>query len=94
MPIFIVGNKIDKENERQVPNKDAKDFSLSRRTKYFTECSAKTGYNVNDIFHEVVKYLYSACKELGKNKIPSNNKLKINMDNNITDDQKKKKKCC
>ena len=94
LPIFIVGNKLDKENERQVPYKDAKDFSLYRRTKYFTECSAKTGYNVNDIFHEVAKYLYNACKELGNNKIPSNNKLKINMDNNITDNQKKKKKCC
>ena len=82
LPIFIIGNKFDKENERQVTYKEAKEFSLSSRTKYFTECSAKTGYNVENIFQEVVKYLYRACKELGKNKIPSNNKLKINKENN------------
>ena len=93
LPIFIAGNKSDKENERQVDYKEAKDFSLSRRIKYFTECSAKTGYNIENIFNEAVKYLYSACKELGKNKIPSNNKLKINKENN-TDNKKKKKKCC
>ena len=70
LPIFIVGNKSDKENERQVNSKEGKDFSLSRRTKYFTECSAKTGYNVQNIFYEAAKYLYSVCKELGQNKIP------------------------
>ena len=94
LPIFIVGNKIDKENERQVTYKEANEFSLSSRTKYFTECSAKTGYNVENIFQEVVKYLYTACKNLGKNRLPSNNKLKITMENNEANNKKKKKKCC
>ena len=95
LPIFIAGNKIDKESERQVAFNDAKDFSLSSRTKYFTECSAKTGYNVENIFYEAAKYLYNACKELGRNKIPSNNKLKINKDdNNIENNKNIKKKCC
>ena len=92
LPIFIVGNKSDRENERQITYKEAQEFSLSRRTKYFIECSAKTGYNIENIFNEAAKYLYSACKELGKDKIPSNNKLTINKDN--TDNKKKKKKCC
>ena len=94
LPIFIIGNKFDKENERQVTYKEAKEFSLSSRTKYFTECSAKTGYNVENIFQEVVKYLYTACKNLGKNRLPSNNKLKINKENNLEGNKKKKKKCC
>ena len=94
LPIFIAGNKFDLDNERQVAYKDAKDYSLSSRTKYFTECSAKTGYHVEDIFYEAAKYLYNACKELGRNKIPSNNKLKINKDNNNENNKPKKKKCC
>jgi small GTP-binding protein len=94
LPIFIAGNKFDLENNRQVAYNDAKDYSLSSRTKYFTECSAKTGYNVENIFYEAAKYLYNACKELGRNKIPTNNKLKINKDVNNENNQIKKKKCC
>ena len=92
LPIFIIGNKNDLESIRQVPNNDAKDFSLFSRSKYFTECSAKTGYNVENIFSEAAKYLYNACKESGKNKNLNNNRLKINMENNNADN--KKNKCC
>ena len=94
LPIFIAGNKFDLEDKRQVACNDAKDYSLSSRTKYFTECSAKTGYNVENIFYEAAKYLYNACKELGRNKIPTNNKLKINKDVNNENNHIKKKKCC
>ena len=89
LPIFIVGNKYDLESDRKISFKDAKDFSFSRRAKYFSECSAKTGYNVENIFFEAVKYLYNICKE-GKNKVPNNNRLTIGKEDNIV----KKKKCC
>ena len=94
VPIFIAGNKYDLENNRKISSQDAQEFSKNRRTKYFTECSAKTGYNVENIFYEAAKYLYNACKELGRNKIPTNNKLKINKDVNNENNQIKKKKCC
>jgi len=90
VPIFIAGNKYDLEDKREISFNDAKDFSTSNRTKFFTECSAKTGYNVENIFYEVAKYIYSN-KEVGKDK-SSSNKLKIG--NNNEDIKKGKKGCC
>ena len=90
MPIFIIGNKCDKEDQRQVTFDEVKEFSFSRRAKYLTECSSETGENVENIFYEAAKYLYSSYKQFGKKSIPSNI-LKIGMDNN---EKIKKKKCC
>ena len=94
LPIFIAGNKNDLE--RKVPSEDAKVFAQSNRTKNFTECSAKTGYNVKEIFFEAAKYLYKAYKEFhGQNKLPSSSgRLKIEQNNNKDNESSKKKKCC
>ena len=92
LPIFIAGNKNDLE--RAVPFEEAKVFSLSNRTKYFTECSAKTGYNVKEIFFEAAKYLYKSYKQFkSQNKLPTTGRLKIesNSEKNLPT---KKKKCC
>ena len=93
IPIFVAGNKCDLQ--RAVQAEEAKVYSVSSRTKYFTECSAKTGQNVKDIFFEAAKYLYKTYKQFqGQNKLPSSsNKLKISSDNNNNLDGKKKK-CC
>ena len=94
IPIFIVGNKSDME--KKVPTEDAKIFSTSNRTKYFAECSARSGYNVKEIFNEAAKQLYESYKKYqSKNKAPANNRLKLDKkedDNNK--DNTKKKKCC
>ena len=94
IPIFIVGNKSDME--KKVPTEDAKIFSTSNRTKYFAECSARSGYNVKEIFNEAAKQLYESYKKYqSKNKAPANNRLKLDKkedDNN--NDNTKKKKCC
>lgn len=92
-PIFIVGNNCDIEYDRKISLNEAKDFSLSNKAKYFTECSAKTGYKVGDIFEEVAKYLYNACKKSGKDKIPKTNRLKINNED-AKNNNKTKKRCC
>ena len=68
IPIIIAGNKYDLENKREVPYNDIKEFSLLNKIRYFTECSGKTGYNVENIFYEAAKYLYNAYIELEKNK--------------------------
>ena len=93
IPIFVAGNKCDLQ--RAVQTEEARVYSVSSRTKHFTECSAKTGQNVKDIFFEAAKYLYKTYKEFqGQNKLPSSsNKLKISSDNNNNLDGKKKK-CC
>ena len=91
IPIFIAGNKSDLE--RAVSFDDAKVFSVSNRTKNFSECSAKTGYNVKEIFFEAAKYLYKSYKDYqGQNKLPSSGKLKIGDDTNAS--LNSKKKCC
>ena len=92
LPIFVAGNKYDLE--RKVPFEDARVFTLSNRVKYFTECSAKTGYNVKDIFYEAAKHLYIIYKEYNaQNNLPSSGKLKIQNDTNQALDTKKRK-CC
>mgnify|MGYP002626545118 FL=1 len=93
LPIFIAGNKSDLDSQRKISSNDARDFSLSNRAKYFTECSAKNGQNIENIFTEAAKYLYNACKELGRNKVPSN-KLKIEKENTNENLTNKKKGCC
>ena len=91
LPIFIAGNKNDLE--RVVPFDEAQIFSVSNRTKYFTECSAKTGYKVEEIFYEAAKHLYKTYKEFqSQSKLPTSGRLKISDSNQSLD--KKKKKCC
>ncbi len=51
---MVVGNKIDMENERKVPNdRPTKQY----KDKFDIDCwevSAKTGYNVRQIFTELL----------------------------------------
>ena len=92
LPIFIAGNKSDLE--KVVPSEEARIFAVSNRTKYFTECSAKNGYNVKEIFYEAAKYLYKTYKQFkNQNKLPTTGRLKIDADKNNSLDSKKKK-CC
>ena len=92
LPIFVAGNKTDLE--REVPSEEARVFTLSNRVIYFTECSAKTGKNVNEIFVEAAKHLYKTYKEYKtQNSLPSSERLKIENDTNKALD-KKKKICC
>ena len=92
LPIFIVGNKNDLE--RKVTEEEGKIFKNENEIFYFTECSAKSGYNVKEIFIEAAKCLYQIKKI--SNKINKTKRLKLEIgkeDDNIID-KKKKKKCC
>ena len=92
LPIFIAGNKNDLE--RVVSCEEAKVFAVSNRTKSFIECSAKTGYNVKEIFFDAAKYLYKTYKEFkNQNKLPTPGRLKIDGDKNKALETKRKK-CC
>ena len=90
LPIFIIGNKCDLD--KNVSDENAQNFATSNRAKYYNECSAKSGQNIDKIFYEAAKYLYIAYKDAkNKNRIPSVSRLKLDSDNGV---QKKKKKCC
>lgn len=54
MPVLIVGNKIDKEDEREVGIDEGKEFANDRGL-LFCEVSAKTGKNIKEAFIMLVK---------------------------------------
>ena len=91
IPVFIIGNKMDLE--RQVSAEDAKIFAVSNRSIFFTECSAKTGEKVKNIFCEFDLHLYRRYKKYNdQNKALVDNRLKLDDTNNKI--PSKKKGCC
>ena len=56
--IFLIGTKIDLNEERTIPTEVAKDFSKEHGFNYFIETSAKTGDNAQEVFIQAAKQLY------------------------------------
>ena len=55
--IIIVGNKCDKENERQVDEEESKDWAKKYNAEHF-HTSAKSGKGIEEAFH----YLATSIK--------------------------------
>ncbi|MFX0138053.1 MAG: Rab family GTPase [Candidatus Hodarchaeota archaeon] len=56
IPIILVGNKFDLVNERQVSIEQIEKKSLNY-IPFSIETSAKTGYNINDLFFQILELL-------------------------------------
>ena len=91
MPIFLIGNKFDLKDDVKVKFQTAKDFAKQNNFVYFNEASAKTGYNTDDIFPEISKYLYKEYYLKGKNE---DKKIKMKLGQNEDNKRNKKRKCC
>ena len=92
IPIFMVGNNIDLE--KKVQTEEALAFSVSNRIKYFTECSARTGTKVKEIFYEAAKYLYRTYKDFqSQKKLTTSSTIKIAFDDKKKSGKKKKNNC-
>ena len=91
MPIFLIGNKCDLKDEVEINSQTAKDFAKQNNLIYFNEASAKTGYNIDDIFEQIAKYLYKDYYLQGKNK---DKKRKMELGQNEDIGGNKKRKCC
>ena len=55
---FLVGNKSDLEESRLVTKEQGIKFKEENNFHFFTEASAKSGTNVQEIFIEAAKVLY------------------------------------
>ena len=84
--IVLVGNKIDKKNERVIKKKEGEDVAAEFKLPFF-ECSALTGENINEAFVELAKKI-SEIKEIKEKDVNKGEQLKqIKVDKN-------KKSCC
>ena len=66
--IFLIGNKADLEDKREVSKEAGETFFKDHKLSYFAETSAKTGFNVQNVFIEVGKELYKEHEEI-KNRL-------------------------
>ena len=57
--IFLVGNKADLEEARQVSKEEGMKYKTDQGLDLFMETSAKTGYNARNVLIEAAKILYA-----------------------------------
>ena len=98
--IFLVGNKADLEEQRQVSKEDGMKFKTEQGLDMFMETSAKTGYNARNVLIEAAKLLYADylkyCESnpQGDNRPGQKKKGEELKDKGKNDKNGKKKGCC
>ncbi len=86
LPLILVGNKIDKEDERIISSKEGKNLADEYKMNFF-ETSALNGKNVDEVF---IKFANEVFEYMQK-KTENNDNFSITK-KDIK--KKKKKKCC
>lgn len=79
IPMLIVGNKCDLEDEREVLFQDGKTYASIIKSPFF-ETSAKTRYNVDECFYQLVREIIAI-------------KFKVNNVGKINKQKSSSKKC-
>ena len=62
IPLILIGNKYDLEKERKISKEEGEKLASRYNMKFF-ECSAKTGYNVNEAFQCLTDQVVETYKE-------------------------------
>ena len=86
-PIMIIGNKIDKEDERQVTCEEGKILADEHKLKFF-ETSALNGVNVEEAF---ISFSNEVLDNIKVNTSLNNDNNSFSVEKHK---KKKKKKCC
>jgi len=94
--IFLIGNKADLEEKREVRLEDAKQFKNENDIHYFNEASAKTGLNAKEIFIEAAKILYKEHLRYKEGNNGKENDLNVPIPVKISKEKKaeREKNCC
>ena len=99
--IFLIGNKVDLEDKRQITKEEAQKFTEENDIKLFMETSAKTGFNAQNVFIEAAKLLYEQhlnyrVKTAKPEDLDSNTNQKKLMETleDERDNRPKKTSCC
>ena len=66
--IYLIGNKIDLENQRQISHEEAELFAKKEKIKY-VETSAIKNLRVEEVFSSLLNNIYEIKKEENKNKM-------------------------
>ena len=93
IPIYLVGNKSDLEEERMIKTEDGDNIAIQYGLKFY-ETSCQNGNNVEKCFTDLAKEVINFLKKEEVKENKNNNKereknLKLN-----TKKEEKKKKCC
>ena len=90
IPLILIGNKCDLENERTVSKEEGEKLANKYHMKFF-ECSAKNGINVNEAFQYLIDEIVKIYKNEFLNEEDNNIKENKQKDNN---NKKKNEGCC
>ena len=93
--VFLIGNKADLEEKREVDKNEAEKYKEDYDLDFFIETSAKTGINAQEIFIQAAKILYRDYIAYNNEKKNKENKEKGN--NKKLDEKnenKNKNQCC
>lgn len=60
--IVLVGNKVDLSDRREVSTQEGKDLADKNKMMFF-ESSAKTGFNIDEVFTESAKVIAQKIRE-------------------------------
>ena len=99
--VFLIGNKLDLENERKITKEQGETFAKNNKLNLFIEASAKTGFNSKKIFIKAAKMLYDEhlkYKDVeNKVEIDGDGDIIVKKKDNMNLDENKKKDkggCC
>ena len=108
LKIFLIGNKVDLEDQRIVSKETAEELAKEHKIDLFMETSAKTGANAKEVFIKAAKILVEDYKKYSQEEgrdsnmtgdkssisLSSQDNDKENEKNKDNEDKDRRKKCC
>ena len=91
--IYLVGNKIDLENEREITKEEAENFAKNENIKYI-ETSAVKNMKVTEVFTSLLNNIYQVKTEDDKNKLFLKNTNPIELQKNHNLYKNPENSCC